>query len=74
MRCKGSAVYPRSDWTLSMKTEENHLALGYWDSFQAVISCIMVEKYGMTESLTLEIAIGMPLIYKLSVQLYLKFN
>lgn len=58
----------------SMKTEENHLALGYQDSFQAIISCIMVEEYGMTESLTLEIAIRVPLIYKSSVQFYLKFN
>ncbi|CAN8184967.1 unnamed protein product [Coccothraustes coccothraustes] len=57
MRCKDSFVYPWSGCTLSLKSQENHLALEYRDSFQAVISCIKAEENGMTESLLLEIAI-----------------
>lgn len=74
MGCRDFVVCPWSGCTLSMKTEESHLALGYQDSYQAVISCIMAEESGMTETFTLEIAIRVPLIYKLSVQLYLKIN
>ncbi|XP_033375544.1 zinc finger protein 804B [Parus major] len=57
MGCKDSVVYPWNSCTVNMKTEEKPLGTGYQDSFQAVISCIMGEEYGMTESLTLEIAI-----------------
>lgn len=74
MGWKDSFVHPWSGCTLSLKTQENHLALEYRDSFQAVIFCIKAEENGMTESLLLEIAIRVPSIYKLSTQLYLKSN
>lgn len=74
MGCKDSDVYPWSGCTLSLKNQKTQLALEYRDSFQAVISCIKAEENGMTESLTLEIAIRVPSIYKLSIKLYLKIN